>query len=76
MPKKAGFQLPPEFARAMAGLGAELSRVGGQVLAAGVARALEEVSKVTEEADRRIKRGARQATRVAHGEPFKPEEDE
>jgi len=52
------------FMRAMA---EELKSVGGKVLAAGVERALEEVGKLTEEADRRVKKGAKRAGSIARG---------
>lgn len=69
--RRAGFQVPPEMRQAFAGLGAELSRISGQVAAAGVAQLLDEVGKLTGEVDQRVKHGAEQARRVAQGEAYR-----
>lgn len=61
--------IPPE-------LRLQLGRIASQVLSAALARGLDEAGKLTSEIDRRIKRGARQAERMAHGEPpYRPEDD-
>ena len=65
----------PAFKAAAREIGLGLGRIGFQAMSAGIARALEEVGKLTEDVDQRVKRGARQATRMANGEPFRPEDD-
>jgi len=46
----------------------QLVRIGGQVVAAGLSALLEQASEWTGELDRRVKRGARRAHRMAIGE--------
>lgn len=55
-------------------IGATLGRIGYQAMSAGISRALEELGQFTGEVDARVKRGARQAAKMANGEPFSPEE--
>lgn len=62
--------IPPE----MQALFGAFRQMGGRVLAAGLSKALEEAGRFTEEVDRRIKRGARQASRMANGQ--EPEDDD
>lgn len=64
--------LPPELQNVILGF----RRLGEKVLSAGVAKGLEELGRLTQEVDRRVKRGARQAGHVANGEPMEPEDDE
>lgn len=58
----------------------ELRRLAAQMLSAALARGLDEAGKLTSEIDRRVKHGAKQAERMARGEPpergrYRPGED-
>jgi len=72
--------MPPVDPR-VAAIGREILqgalKIGYRAVAAGVGAALEAVGEITEEADRRVKRGARGAKRMAAtGEPYRREEEE
>lgn len=52
-------------------------KVGHRAISAGIGAALEAVGEVTEEADRRVKRGARAAKRMANtGETYAEARDD
>ena len=61
---------------AAAAVAREFIRVTNRALSAAVAEGLKAVGEVTEEADRRVKRGARAAEKMAKGHPYDPDDDE
>lgn len=65
--------IPPEVRAAMRATVNTLGRIGYRAISAAVSTALKGVSELTEEVDKRVKRGSKAAERMANGQPYDPE---
>jgi hypothetical protein len=51
-----------------------IGKIGYRSIAAAVSTGLKGLSELTEEVDRRVKRGERAAAKMAEGKPYEPED--
>jgi hypothetical protein len=64
--------IPPIFHGVVKTLGG----IGYRALSAAVSTALKGVGEITEEIDRRVKRGSRAANKMANGQPYDPNDED
>ena len=62
--------IPPQVRAAMRATVQTLGKIGYRAISAAVSTALKGVGELTEEVDKRVKRGSKAAERMARGEPY------
>jgi hypothetical protein len=67
--------IPPEVRAAMRATVNTLGRIGYRAISAAISTALKGVGEITQEVDRRVKRGAGAAEKMARGEPYQNPDD-
>jgi hypothetical protein len=68
--------VPPEVRAAMRATVQTLGKIEYRAISAAISTALKGVGEITEEVDRRVKRGAGAAEKMAKGEPYRNPDDE
>jgi hypothetical protein len=68
--------IPPEVRAAMRATVQTLGKIGYRAISAAVSTALKGVGEITEEVDRRVKRGSKAAEKMANGQPYEGPDDE